>query len=69
MFNACEGLRKCDVHPGDWIRVKTRNSVYTIYVVGDGVYSVSGGWFDRQGSTPATTTIHGCTWGDRKSVV
>jgi hypothetical protein len=65
MFAGCEGLRKSDLRPGDWIVVKTRNSVYSIYVLGNGQYVVSGGWFDRQGLAPATTTINGCTWGGR----
>lgn len=65
MIAGCEGLRKTDLRPGDWIVVKTRNSVYTIYFLGEGMYLVSGGWFDRQGLAPATTTIRGCTWGGR----
>ncbi len=60
-----EGVRKSDVHSGDWVLVHTRNSLYSIYVLGGGLYSVSGGWFDRRGLAPATLTINGCTWGGR----
>ena len=48
---------------GDWIVVTTRNSTYSICVVGDDTYSVSGGWFDRQGVSPARIAVNGCTWG------
>lgn len=58
-----EWVRKRDLQPGDWVLVTTKNSVYSIYVVGDGHYRVSGGWFDRKGHSPAETTINGCTWG------
>jgi hypothetical protein len=27
------------------------------------LYSVSGGWFDREGVSPQKMTINGCTWG------
>jgi hypothetical protein len=58
-----EGVRKADLRGGDWILVNTLNSLYSIYVLGDGNYRVSGGWFDREGKAPATITINGCTWG------
>lgn len=58
-----QAVRKADLHTGDCVIVKTRNSVYTIRVVGQNAYRVSGGWFDRKGTAPATTTITGCTWG------
>ncbi|MDA2938136.1 hypothetical protein MYX75_07740, partial [Acidobacteria bacterium AH-259-A15] len=38
-------------------------STYSIHVLEDGFYSVSGGWFDRKGLSPLRTTITGCTWG------
>jgi len=56
-------VRKVDLRSGDWLFVKTRNSLYSIRVVGGGFYVVSGGWFDRKGFSPMTTTITGCTWG------
>lgn len=58
-----EGVRRTDLRGGEWILVNTLNSLYSIYVLGDGNYRVSGGWFDREGKAPATITINGCTWG------
>ncbi len=57
------GVGKTDLVPGDRVFVKTRNSLYNIRVLGNGKYSVSGGWFDRKGLSPMTTRIAGCTWG------
>ena len=58
-----EQVRKQDLHTGDCVVVKTRNSVYTIWVLGNGHYWVSGGWFDKQGVSPQRVAINGCTWG------
>lgn len=58
-----QAVKKADLRAGDWVFVKTQNSVYTIRVMGENKYRVSGGWFDRKGASPATTTIAGCTWG------
>ena len=58
-----EAVRKRDLGCGDWVLVTTKNSVYSICVMGDDSYSVSGGWFDREGVSPQKTTINGCTWG------
>lgn len=57
------GVGKTDLVPGDRVFVKTRNSLYNIRVLGNGKYSVSGGWFDKKGLSPMTTRIAGCTWG------
>jgi hypothetical protein len=54
---------KAELHVGDRLFVRTSNSLYSIRVLDDDLYSVSGGWFDRQGLSPATTMIAGCTWG------
>lgn len=54
---------KAELHPGDWVEVTTLNSTYSIHVLEDGFYSISGGWFDREGLSPFRTTIAGCTWG------
>lgn len=54
---------KKDLCCGDWILITTRNSIYSICVLGNDLYSVSGGWFDREGISPLKTTINGCTWG------
>jgi len=56
-------VRKEALHCGDRVLVTTANSTYSIQVIGDGLYSVSGGWFDRQGLSPFRTTIAGCSWG------
>lgn len=58
-----EAVRKAELRSGDWVLVTTKNSLYSICALGDGTYSVSGGWFDREGLSPARTTINGCTWG------
>lgn len=56
-------VRKESLRCGDLVILTTRNSVYSIRVLDNGQYSVSGGWFDRQGLSPMKTTIRGCTWG------
>jgi hypothetical protein len=56
-------VRKSDLNFGDRVFVTTANSVYSIHVLEDGYYSISGGWFDRKGLSPMKTTITGCTWG------
>lgn len=58
-----QGVRKTDLRCGDWVFVTTKNSLYAICALGNGLYSVSGGWFDRKGVGPTMTTINGCTWG------
>jgi hypothetical protein len=58
-----EEIRKDDLSMGDRVLVMTRNSLYTIWVLGDGRYWVWGGWFDRQGISPQRVAINGCTWG------
>lgn len=54
---------KKDLGFGDWVLITTKNSTYFICVLGNDLYSVSGGWFDREGISPLKTTINGCTWG------
>jgi hypothetical protein len=56
-------VRKTDLRIGDRLVVETENSIYTIRVHGDSTYSISGGWFDLQGISPARLSISGCTWG------
>jgi hypothetical protein len=58
-----EAVRKGDLRNGDRLLVSTENSVYCIRVHGDATYSISGGWFDSQGLSPARMSIAGCTWG------
>lgn len=54
---------KRDLKFGDLVLITTLNSVYTVQVLQDGHYLVSGGWFDKKGLSPMKTTISGCTWG------
>lgn len=56
-------VEKAGLREGDWIVVTTLNSTYSIRVLNDGFYKISGGWFDSQGLSPLRTTITGCTWG------
>ena len=58
-----EGVYKSDLEVGDRLVVTTRNSTYFIDVFQEGLYTVSGGWFDRQGLSPTNVAINGCTWG------
>ena len=60
-----EAVYKTDLELGDQLIVTTKNSIYSIYPLEDGVYSVSGGWFDRHGLSPSKVEINGCTWGGR----
>jgi hypothetical protein len=56
-------VRKADLQCGDEVVIATENSVYSIVVGDDSTYTVRGGWFDREGATPARIPINGCTWG------
>ena len=56
-------IQKVDVQPGDRLFVRTMNSLYSIHFVDHQRCVVSGGWFDRKGLSPMTTTITGCSWG------
>jgi hypothetical protein len=56
-------VRKADLRKGDCLLVSTENSIYSIRVHEDATYSISGGWFDHQGLSPARIHIAGCTWG------
>jgi hypothetical protein len=58
-----EAIRKADLRRGDRVLVATENSLYCIHVEAEGSYSVSGGWFDKNGMSPVTLAISGCTWG------
>ena len=60
---ALQAASKAEVSFGDRVIVETRNSSYEIVSLGEGLYRVTGGWFDQRGLSPATTTINGCTWG------
>lgn len=60
--DAIDGLRADDVKAGDWVVVRTRNSTYSIAVIGTDRYRVTGGWF-RNGPDGTNVGIAGCTWG------
>jgi len=59
------GVRRNDLRRGDCVLVTTRNSVYSLFFLGDGLFEVAGGYFDRTSGRPVTITINGCTWGGR----
>jgi hypothetical protein len=56
-------VRRHDLGWGDSLLVRTLNSTYAISRAGDDSWFVWGGWFERQGETPARVRINGCTWG------
>lgn len=56
-------LARESVCPGDWILVRTVKSVYTLKVLGNGLYEVSGGWFTKKGLAFVRIGISGATWG------
>jgi hypothetical protein len=58
-----EEIRKRDLRSGDPVMFTTRNSLYTLWALGNGHFLVWGGWFDRQGTSPQRVSINGCTWG------
>ena len=56
-------VRKTDLSFGDVVLITTRNSDYSVCVLDDDTYLVSGGWFARKGLSPVKISISGCTWG------
>ena len=56
-------VRKADLQLGDLLLITTRNSVYSVRVLDNDLYLVSGGWFDNKGLSPMKIRINGCTWG------
>ena len=58
-----KAVRKSELNPGDVLIVRTVNTTYTIRVVEEHAFLVSGGWFDNNRLSPMKTTIVGCTWG------
>jgi hypothetical protein len=60
---AQRGVWTRDVQGGDWIVIRTRNSVYTLTVLSDGKYAVAGGWFERRSAESQAVGVAGCTWG------
>ncbi|HVS01533.1 MAG TPA: hypothetical protein VMT16_02095 [Thermoanaerobaculia bacterium] len=60
-----EGVRRGDLRPGDRLLVATRNSIYSLVSRPGGGFEVSGGWFDRESTSPAEAGVAGCTAGGR----
>jgi hypothetical protein len=56
-------VRKDELNTGDWVIIHTVKSVYTLHVLGDGLYEARGGWFDKKGITPMCIGVAGATWG------
>lgn len=57
------GVHREDLESGDRVIVSTKNSVYSLTARGDGLFDVSGGWFEREGEGTVTVEILGCTAG------
>jgi|SRR5688572_7236676 hypothetical protein len=60
-----QGVWAADLKAGDWVIVRTKNSVYTLASLGDGRFQVSGGWFTSHGGYARLVRVLGCTWGGR----
>lgn len=58
-----EGIWSDAVQPGDWIVIRTKNSVYSLAALGKGRYRVVGGWFRARGLEDEEVRVNGCTWG------
>lgn len=56
-------LYKSEVEIGDYIMVKTQNSIYKLQACSGREYLVNGGRFDRKKQSPIRTTITGCGLG------
>jgi hypothetical protein len=57
------GVKRHQLGAGDRIIVSTKNSVYSLTARADGLFEVSGGWFEREGKGSPTVEILGCTAG------
>lgn len=60
-----QGVWASDVKAGDWLVVRTKNSLYTLTSVGDGRFQIAGGWFATHEGAARVVRILGCTWGGR----
>jgi len=59
------GVRRSDLKAGDVIMLYTRNSLYKARFLANGMFAVSGGWFDQNRGSETITSIAGCTWGGK----
>ena len=58
-----DGVKRRDLDSGDRIIISTKNSVYSLTARADGLFDVSGGWFEREGEGETLAEIRGCTAG------
>ena len=58
-----DGVRAGDLEPGDFLVIRTRNSVYVLRVNADGTFDAEGGWFSREDASGLGLKVAGCTWG------
>ena len=58
-----DGVKRRDLDSGDRIIISTKNSVYSLTARADGLFDVSGGWFEREGEGETRVEIRGCTAG------
>ena len=58
-----DGVKRRDLDSGDRIIISTKNSVYSLTARADGLFDVSGGWFEREGEGETLVEIRGCTAG------
>ncbi|HEX5071039.1 MAG TPA: hypothetical protein VFV78_12560 [Vicinamibacterales bacterium] len=58
-----DGVKLSDIHSGDCIVVRTKNSTYTLSSLGDGTFAASGGWFAAENAEDRPVRVRGCTWG------
>jgi hypothetical protein len=58
-----ESVQRGNLAWGDWLLITTRNSTYTLLVLDEDTFAVSGGWFDERCDAPQRMRVNGCTWG------
>jgi hypothetical protein len=58
-----DGIWAHEIEAGDWVVVRTRNSVYSLAAIGDGTFQVAGGWFAAEQRDNVRVRVVGCTWG------
>ena len=60
---AVGGVKRRELDPGDRVIVSTKNSVYSLTARADGLFDVSGGWFEREDKGETRVEVLGCTAG------
>ena len=56
-------VRKDEISPGDWVIIRTVKSEYRLRALGNDLFEVSGGWFEKKGYTSMVVGVAGATWG------